>query len=468
MCFAIALDQPGAFRDFRGERGIERPGAFDKAEPRVDRLLFAAETPGAAPPAPHPGQRAQFQEPGHRGRIQFHPLVPVAQARRFFGARQDAPGDAFGQHVAEFGDAGFQEFGDDHRVAGGGAGFGADARQPPGPGLGLGHPDDVLEGHADGEMLCHRFQQRHVAFREGRKPVEIGPGIGGVLEIDQPRDGMGEDRLNTRRKHFRRPLQHGFGASDMAIAVFRLVGLYRDIALRGAQTGIEPGEIGVDRLALGADARPEGFFGNRHRAAPGDRAQQHGADMGAGLARGVFHVEQDLRFRPVARRLDELLAVGAAVAHLHFLGGREYPVGRGDQQRAVRGDVAGLYLAAGFQQFGRCEDIDLARRRAEREDRFAIAERVPGLGPDFDVIGSRPGTLCDARNRRRLHRQVAFAGGIDDPARQHAAALAAERRDQQGDRRGHDARPCIAPMTDLRMPATARSRRPGLRIRSAR
>ena len=102
-----------------------------------------------------------------------------------------------------------------------------------------------------------------------------------------------------------------------------------------------------------------------------------------------------------------------------------------NQQGPVRRYIPGLNLAPGFEQFGRREDIDLPRRRAQREDRLAIAQRVPGFRPDFDVIGGCPGPLRDARNRRRLNRQVAVLRGIDDPARQHAAAFAAESGNQQ-------------------------------------
>ena len=49
---------------------------------------------------------------------------------------------------------------------------------------------------------------------------------------------------------------------------------------------------------------------------------------------------------------------------------------------------------------------------------------------DLDVIGGGAGALRDSWNRGALHREAAAHGRIDQPFGHHAAALAAERGDQ--------------------------------------
>ena len=53
---------------------------------------------------------------------------------------------------------------------------------------------------------------------------------------------------------------------------------------------------------------------------------------------------------------------------------------------------------------------------------------------DLEVVGGRAGALRDARNRGALRRIAALRGGVDQPVGHHAAAFAAERGDQDGDR----------------------------------
>ena len=53
------------------------------------------------------------------------------------------------------------------------------------------------------------------------------------------------------------------------------------------------------------------------------------------------------------------------------------------------------------------------------------------FGNELDVIGGRPGALCHAGNRRRLHRKILAGGRGDDPVGEHTATLAAQRGDQE-------------------------------------
>src|SRR5262249_59252179 len=93
---------------------------------------------------------------------------------------------------------------------------------------------------------------------------------------------------------------------------------------------------------------------------------------------------------------------------------------------------------------------------------------------DLDVIGGRAGALRDARYRGRLYREAEPLGGGDDPLGQHAAALAAQRSDQDRDRtagRGHvtaSARPPSQSIKARRVLCTKRSKALGLRTSSAR
>ena len=84
--------------------------------------------------------------------------------------------------------------------------------------------------------------------------------------------------------------------------------------------------------------------------------------------------------------------------------------------------------------------------------------------------------MGDAGDRGRLHGEAELAGRRHDPVREHAAAFAAERGDENGDRaglRGAHARASArravkAPMILARTPWSARSHQFGLRMISAR
>ena len=65
-----------------------------------------------------------------------------------------------------------------------------------------------------------------------------------------------------------------------------------------------------------------------------------------------------------------------------------------------------------------CRPPSCARRRRE----------------DLQVVGGRAGALRDARDRGALRGIARLRGGVDQPVGQHAAAFAAERGDQDGDR----------------------------------
>ena len=132
--------------------------------------------------------------------------------------------------------------------------------------------------------------------------------------------------------------------------------------------------------------------------------------------------------------VENLVAVVAAVAHRHLLGQRVDPVGRADQRRLLRADEALLHRPADLHQLGRDHHVDVARARIQVEHRLDVAGLGIGLGHDLDIVGRRTRALGHAGDRCRLHRQAGLARRIDQPGGQHAAAFAAHRRDDDGDR----------------------------------
>jgi hypothetical protein len=249
---------------------------------------------------------------------------------------------------------------------------------------------------------------------------------------------------------------------------------------RGGESRCEAAQVRLHGLAVGTDGGLIVFDRHRQTAAGRDCAEHHRIDHRAGATRHGIHVEQH-RIACVLRDFaDELVGIEPAVAHGHLLGDAVGAMGRGDRQRAIGRDEAGGDGAAGFQQLARHHDVDVADARRQRQHRAQCAELAPGHREHFDVIGGGAGALGDAGDRGALHRQAAARRCRDDPIGEHAAAFAAERRDQQGDgARGHGtflrahaglsrAAPPTKPMTRRRSAATMRSHRVGLRISSAR
>ena len=101
--------------------------------------------------------------------------------------------------------------------------------------------------------------------------------------------------------------------------------------------------------------------------------------------------------------------------------------------RALGRDEAVCHRAAGFEQFARHRDVDVADAGRERQHRPLAAELAGVHRENLDVIGGGAGALRDAGDRRALHRKTGLGRRRHDPVGQHAAAFAAERGDQQGD-----------------------------------
>ena len=206
------------------------------------------------------------------------------------------------------------------------------------------------------------------------------------------------------------------------------------LGARGLEAGAEAAQIAVHRLAVLADGGFQLLRLNRQASAAGDGAQHHRVDDRAALLGQRLHVEQQCRARVLLDRVDQPVLVEAAVAHgdlfVHGIEAAE----RADQHRAIRRDEAVRHRAAGFQQFARHRDVDVADAGGERQHRPLAAQVTRKNRKDLDVISGGAGALRDAGDRGALHRISGLFGGADDPVGQHAAAFAAERGDQQGDR----------------------------------
>ena len=178
-----------------------------------------------------------------------------------------------------------------------------------------------------------------------------------------------------------------------------------------------------------------------------DRAQHHRAHHRAGLACQRIEIEHVVLAAVLAQQLQQRVGVDAAVAERHALGRGQGARARGDDQRALRIDEAERDLARGFQQLGTHQRVERARHRHQAEHRPAPAGRRLRLRAELEVVGGRAGALRHAGDRRALRRVAGASGHVDQPLREHAAALAAERAHQQRDRLH------VAPWA----PATARS-----------
>ena len=210
--------------------------------------------------------------------------------------------------------------------------------------------------------------------------------------------------------------------------------------------------------------------GERQQATGRDRAQHHGAHDRAGLAGQRIEVEHVVLATVLAQQLQQRVRFDATVAERHALGRGQGARTRGNHQRALRIDQAQRDQSRGLQQFGTHQRVERARHRHEAEHRPASAGRCLRLRAELEVVGGRAGALRHAGDRRALRRMAGTDGHVDQPLRQHAAALAAQRANQQGERaaRVHRHAGTSTRRTAPRMPAINRSYQRGWVTTSAR
>ncbi len=141
-------------------------------------------------------------------------------------------------------------------------------------------------------------------------------------------------------------------------------------------------------------------------------------------------------------------------------------MGARDDGRASRRWEARLDRPPDLEKLGREQHVEGARNGEEREDRLALVT-VSGVAAveHLDQVRRRAGPLGHPGNGGALGLQALEQGGVDDPFRQHAAALAPDGRDQDRDEAvalGHVVQaPASAPMTRARTRPTIRSHHVG-------
>ncbi len=200
------------------------------------------------------------------------------------------------------------------------------------------------------------------------------------------------------------------------------------------EAGSEGGKAAGDADLPAADG---GFErGARHgqdaRARKGP--EQHGAEHASGRVGKRGHVERHELARGFAAGGKQCRRINPAVGERDPLGHGEDAVGGRDEQRPLRRDEAAFDRACGFHQFGGEHDVDVSRHGQQAKHGLAPCDPRGCLRKQLDVIDRRAGTLRDARNRGRLREIAAMLCEIDDPVSEHAAALAAQRHNCDGDR----------------------------------
>ena len=311
-----------------------------------------------------------------------------------------------------------------------------------------------------------------IGFPDVCEPAQIELRIAHILIFDQPPDAFEHDFTRGIRKLGGRLRQHGIRRTGRAVL---LVGSRprRNAPAHRRETRAEAAQICLDRLAVLADRGLEQLRRYRQDPRAGDRAEHDRIDHRAALRRQSLHVEQPALLGLALDRMHQMRAVEAPVAHRHLLLHHEETMGRGDDEGAIRGDKAGADGAARLQELAGEQQVDVADAGMQREHRPPAAELGGRDRQDLDVIGGGAGALRDAGNRRALRRQPVPRRRGNHPAGEHAAALAAERGNEQMDRpRAHPPasamRPPSQPMTRLRQANSRRSKKFGLRMISTR
>ena len=274
-----------------------------------------------------------------------------------------------------------------------------------------------------------------VGGADRRQPVDIELRIGEVLIGGEP-SRAGEHDVAGRRRHDDRAFEGDkrLRVRGRAILVGGAVLRRPSIRVRrGVETAAEAPQIGVDRLAVGADRVLERRRGDRHAPAARDQPEHDRVDHRAALLGERVHVEKEMALRMGLDRLDQAGAVVAAVAHRHLLHHQIGARGRGDHQRAIGRDETAGDGAARFHELARQHDVDVADAGRERQHQPS-GKLVRRQRHDLDVVGGGAGALGDAGDGGRLHRKTELRDRADDPVREHAAAFAAERGDENGDR----------------------------------
>ncbi len=187
--------------------------------------------------------------------------------------------------------------------------------------------------------------------------------------------------------------------------------------------GRSPGAKSLQALRRTAptsrDGRLKALAREGEHARAGERAEKARRDDAA-VFRGEFlKIRAEEALGAFARRVEHRLGFENPHARHHLLDDGEGAMRGCNQRRAVGCDESALHGAPGLHEFRRKHDIDVARRRHQREDGRAFAFRN-----HLDIVDRRAGALRDARHRGRLRIPAVPLGEVDDPVSDDAAALA--------------------------------------------
>ena len=280
---------------------------------------------------------------------------------------------------------------------------------------------DQLGGAERGE-LGHRWRQRRDGARDVRRQR-------GRYRGRHVRRKSGRCRARHAGRQRRRRRTHGSGGF-IGIAPARFPRRKSRFRRRRERAAVRLRECREARIRSLARA-PHGVLARgareRQRAAACKRTEERRADRRGVPAPDRLHVEQHRVLRERAHRVDDAAAVEARVAAAHFLARRVDAMRGRDDRRACRRAHAAFQHARGLEQLGADEHVHLAGNRSKPEHRRRSA---PGRPRDLDVIRRRAGALRHARRRCRLRERAFGARRVHDPVRQDAAALSAQRGDQ--------------------------------------
>ena len=251
--------------------------------------------------------------------------------------------------------------------------------------------------------------------------AQHGMGLPGKLALDARAQGFDLGRRCAR----------GQGPGRGGHGVGRRIQLHGLAHRPHART---PGaQAGIHTHAGALDGGLESGFAKRQFTTPGQCTKQRGRQHAVVLFGQRLHIVVQEALRVFMPRLQHGGGIGNAVAGHHLLLSGVVAVRRCDQRGALGRDQAALHGAPGFHEFGRNDDVHLARHRHQRQHGCAAVRRHMALREQLDVINGGAGTLRHADDGRGLRQIAIVFGQVNDPVHQHSAALATHGKDGDGD-----------------------------------
>ncbi len=201
------------------------------------------------------------------------------------------------------------------------------------------------------------------------------------------------------------------------------------------QTRLEAAQVRFNRLAFGADGGAKRLRLDRQCLQPRQDTEHDDIERAPAVGSDRRQVGQHQALGEALQGAAQLVFACTAIGHGNFLVRRIDAAVGGDNERTGGRDESRLHHAGSLEQLGCQQNVDLAGRRIEPQDRH----RRPGGPHHLDVVGGGARALRHTGDRGAAYDQPAGGSGLADPARQHTAAFAPERGDQQADglRLGH-------------------------------